>query len=247
LGANKLDASLHSKQQDRNPMRWSIVFLPAFLLLAACGENASSGNPLVPSEAISDPATESRGMTPVIVMLGDSLTAGYDLPATAALPAALQREFDERGVAARFVNAGVSGETTAEGLNRYEWSVEGANADLLVVALGANDFLGNLPPEIPRRNLAAILSRAKKQDLPVALLGVTLPNETRDEREAAYAAIYPNLAAEFGVPYLPDMLRVVAGQPGLLMQDGIHPTAQGVEAMAGEIANFLVPLVEDLG
>lgn len=227
-------------------MRWSSVLPSMFVLLAACGENALSGNPLVPSEAISDPATELTETIPVIVMLGDSLTAGYELPAGAALPAALQREFDERGVPARFINAGVSGDTTADGLNRYEWSVEGTNADLLVVALGANDFLGELPPEIPRRNLAAILARAKEQNLPAALVGVTIPNEPQDEREAAYAAIYPELAAEFGVPYFADMMGVVAGQPGLLMQDGLHPTAEGVEAMAGAIAVFLAPLVEDL-
>jgi acyl-CoA thioesterase I len=179
-------------------------------------------------------------------MLGDSLTAGYELPAGAALPAALQREFDERGVPARFINAGVSGDTTADGLNRYEWSVEGTNADLLVVALGGNDFLSNLPPETPRRNLAAILARAKEQNLPVALVGVAIPNGPRDEREAAYAAIYPALSAEFGVPYFPDMMGAVAGRPGLLMQDGVHPTAEGVEAMAGAIAGFLAPLVEDL-
>jgi acyl-CoA thioesterase-1 len=179
-------------------------------------------------------------------MLGDSLTAGYQLPAGSALPAALQREFEGLGVPARFVNAGVSGDTTADGLNRYDWSVEGSNADLLVVALGANDFLDDLPPETPKRNLAAILAKAKEDNLPTVLLGVAIPGETQDEREAAYAAIYPELSAEFGVPYFPNMLNAVAGKPGLLQQDGIHPTAEGVEAMAGDIAGFLAPLVEDL-
>jgi acyl-CoA thioesterase-1 len=182
----------------------------------------------------------------VIVMLGDSLTAGFQLPAGAALPAALQREFEGRGVPGRFVNAGVSGDTTGDGLNRYEWSVEGSNADLLVVALGSNDFLAQLPADVPKRNLAAILTKAKADNLPTVLLGVAIPGEAKDEHEAAYAAIYPQLAAEFGVPYLPDMLAPVAGKPGLLQQDGVHPTAEGVEAMAGEIAAFLAPLVEDL-
>lgn len=227
-------------------MRWSVVFVSAVLAFAGCEENVAGGNSLAVSET-ADAAAEMTETAPVIVMLGDSLTAGFDLPASAALPAVLQREFDERGVPARFINAGVSGDTTADGLNRYEWSVEGTNADLLVVALGANDFLGELPPEIPRRNLAAILARAKEQNLPVALVGVSIPNEPQDEREAAYAAIYPQLAAEFGVPYFPDMMGPIAGQPELLMRDGVHPTAEGVEAMAGVIAGFLVPLVEDLG
>jgi acyl-CoA thioesterase-1 len=187
-----------------------------------------------------------NAIAPVIVMLGDSLTAGYQLPAGSALPAALQRELEGLGVATRFVNAGVSGDTTADGLNRYDWSVEGTNADLLVVALGANDFLGELPAETPRRNLSAILAKAKEDNLPAVLLGVAIPGEAQDEREAAYAAIYPELAAEFGVPYFPNMLGAVTGRPALLQQDGIHPTAEGVEAMAGEIAGFLAPLVEDL-
>jgi acyl-CoA thioesterase-1 len=229
-----------------SPMRLASLFLAAALVLGGCGENAPAGNPLVSDEPIGDASDAMTNSAPVIVMLGDSLTAGFELPAGAALPAALQREFDERGVPARFVNAGVSGDTTGDGLNRYEWSVEGSNADLLVVALGANDFIGQLPPDAPKRNLAAILAKAKEDNLPTVLLGVALPGEAKDEREAAYAAIYPQLAAEFRVPYFPDMLAPLANQPGLLQQDGLHPTADGVEAMAGAIAGFLAPLVEDL-
>jgi acyl-CoA thioesterase-1 len=227
-------------------MRLACFVVAAALVLGGCGENAPAGNPLVSDEPIGDASDEMTNSAPVIVMLGDSLTAGFQLPAGAALPAALQREFEDRGVLGRFVNAGVSGDTTGDGLNRYEWSVEGSNADLLVVALGANDFLSELPAEVPKRNLAAILAKAKEDNLPTVLLGVAIPGEAKDEREAAYAAIYPQLAAEFGVPYLPDMLAPVAGKPGLLQQDGVHPTAAGVEAMAGEIAGFLAPLVEDL-
>jgi acyl-CoA thioesterase-1 len=229
-----------------SPMRLTSFFLATALVLCGCGENAPSGNPLVSEDSTTEPSTHMIQNAPVIVMLGDSLTAGFQLPAAAALPAALQREFEARGVPARFVNAGVSGDTTADGLNRYEWSVEGFNADLLVIALGANDFLGELSPDVPRRNLAAILAKAKEDNIPAVLLGVSIPGEAEDEREAAYAAIYPQLASEFGVPYFPDMLAAVAGKPGLLQQDGVHPTAEGVEAMAGEITGFLAPLVEDL-
>jgi acyl-CoA thioesterase I len=227
-----------------------LTFLPlaaAAIVLAACGQKepetlsgpvAIDGEPGDPS-AVTEPA-------PVIVMLGDSLTAGFQLPAGAALPAALQRDFDGRGVKAKFVNAGVSGDTTADGLQRYDWSVVGSNADLLVIALGANDFLQNLPPETPKKNLAAILERAKQDNLPAALIGVSIPGDAQDEREAAYAAIYPALAAQYDVPYFPNMLGAIAGQPGLLMQDGVHPTSEGVEAMADQLADFLAPLVEDL-
>jgi acyl-CoA thioesterase-1 len=183
---------------------------------------------------------------PILVMLGDSLTAGYNLPAGNALPAALQRKFDADGVKAKFVNAGVSGDTTADGLNRYDWSVTGSKAAVLVVALGANDFLQSIAPEVPKKNLAAILKRAQADHIPAVLVGVQIPGEHADPREKAYAAIYPDLAKEFGVPYFANMLAPVAGQGDLLQQDGLHPTAEGVEAMAGELATFLEPLVKDL-
>jgi acyl-CoA thioesterase I len=223
------------------------LFLPLFLLAAACGqkEPETLSGPVAIEGEPGDPSAVTES-APVIVMLGDSLTAGFQLPSGAALPAALQRDFDARGVTTKFVNAGVSGDTTADGLQRYDWSVTGSNADLLVIALGANDFLQNLPPATPKKNLAAILDRAKKDNLPAVLIGVSIPGETQDEREAAYAAIYPDLAAQYGVPYFPDMLGAIAGQPGLLMQDGLHPTSEGVEAMADRIADFLAPLVEDL-
>lgn len=227
-------------------------FLPiagmVILALVACGqkqpETVSSG--VAPETAEGDPSAGMTQDAPVIVMLGDSLTAGYQLPAGSALPAALQRDFDARGIEARFVNAGVSGDTTADGLTRYDWSVTGADADMLVVALGANDFLQNVPVETPRKNLAAILTRAKSVNLPAVLIGVALPGDSQDEQEQAYAAIYPDLAAEFGVPYFPNMLSAIAGQPNLLLQDGVHPTSEGVEAMAVEITDFLAPLVKDL-
>jgi len=226
------------------------LFLPAALVLAAlgaCGQKTTTtlSGPVAIAPEPGDPSAVTQP-APVIVMLGDSLTAGYQLPAGAALPAALQRDFDARNVPARFVNAGVSGDTTADGLQRYDWSVVGSNADLLVIALGANDFLGSLPPETPRKNLAAILDRAKKDNLPAVLVGVAIPGESQDEREAAYAAIYPALAAQYGVPYFPNMLGAIAGKPNLLQQDGVHPTSEGVEAMAASITDFLAPLVEDL-
>ena len=229
------------------PLR-SLV-LAALLALAACGDNKAAAPAATPAPAeatADDPAADMKDDAPVIVMLGDSLTAGYQLPSGNALPAALQRRFDADGVKAKFINAGVSGDTTADGLNRYDWSVTGTRASLLVVALGANDFLQGMPAETAKKNLAAILTRAKEDDIPAALVGVAIPGDGADQREAAYAAIYPDLAKQFGVPYFQNMLAPVAGKAGLLQQDGLHPTAEGVEAMATELAGFLEPLVKDL-
>ena len=218
----------------------------AFILLAACGQPpapapTTTATHTTPSEA---PAMTTKA--PTIVMLGDSLTAGYQLNEDEALPAVVERVLAARGVKAHLVNAGVSGDTTADGLNRYDWSVTGANADLLVVALGANDFLLGLPPEQPKKNLAAILDRAKADNLPAALIGVAIPDNDLDPRDAAYAAIYPDLAKQYGVPYQPNFMAPVAGRSDLLMGDGLHPTAKGVEAMAEGVADFLAPVIATL-
>lgn len=227
-----------------------ICVMAAFALIA-CSPKEGSGGPLAASNdpnAVQSPDGDAVSDAPVVVMLGDSLTAGYELPAGSALPAALQRLFDERSIPAKFVNAGVSGDTTADGLARYDWSVTGSHAALLLVALGANDFLNDMPADIPRSNLAAVLDRAKKDNLPAVLIGVQIPEGASDagDREAEYAAIYPDLAAQYGVPYFPNMLGPIAGRPELLLQDGVHPTAEGVEAMAESLADFLAPLVDDL-
>jgi len=233
-------------------MNWFRTFVFAGLLAAAaCGgktdNTQAAAAPPAAEAAPDDPAADMKDDTPVIVMLGDSLTAGYNLPAGNALPAALQRKFDGDGVKAKFVNAGVSGDTTADGLQRYDWSVTGTKASVLVVALGANDFLQGVAPDVPKKNLAAILKRAKEDDIPAVLVGVAIPSDgAKDPREAAYAAIYPDLAKEFDVPYFSNMLAPVAGKSGLLQSDGLHPTADGVEAMAGELAGFLEPLVKAL-
>ena len=177
---------------------------------------------------------------------GDSLTAGYELKDDEALPVVVERVLAARGVSATFVNAGVSGDTTADALNRYDWSVKDAEPDLLVIALGANDFLLSLPPERPKKNLTAILDRAKADGLPAALIGVAIPDIDLDPRDAAYAAIFPELAKQYGVPYQPNFMAPVAGKSGLLMDDGLHPTAKGVEAMAEGVADFLAPVIAKL-
>ncbi len=220
----------------------------AFLLLAACGQPVATqeAKPAASDVAASDKSVMTSEKTPTIVMLGDSLTAGYELSESEALPAVIERMLADKGVKAKVVNAGVSGDTTADGLNRYDWSVKGTGADLLVVALGANDFLMKLAPERPKKNLAAILDRAKADGIPAVLIGVAIPDNNLDPQDAAYAAIYPDLAAQYGVPYLKNFMAPVAGRSDLLMDDGLHPTARGVEAMAVGVTEFLAPIVAEL-
>jgi len=185
---------------------------------------------------------------PVVVMLGDSLTAGYELDARAALPEAVGRVLAARGVKAKLVNAGVSGATSGDGLESYDFSVAGQHPDLLVVALGANDFLQNMPVETPQKNLSAIVEKAQAGRLPVALMGIAVPNniQVSNDREASYAKLWSGVAKAHNIPLLPDMLAPIHGKAGLLLGDGVHPTEKGVEAMAGPVADFIAPLVAAL-
>ncbi|HVY87610.1 MAG TPA: arylesterase [Hyphomonadaceae bacterium] len=229
-------------------MRRHILMFLFCATLAACGGKPSSApaadHPAAAEE--SDVTTTPVAAGPSIVMLGDSLTAGFNLPAGNALPAALQRDFDAKGIEAKFINAGVSGDTSADGLQRYDFSVAGVKPNMLVVALGANDFLNGLPADVPKKNLSAILDKAKADHIPTVLLGVSIPGASLGKREAAFAAIYPDLAKKYDVPYYPDMLGAIQGKPELLQPDGLHPTEAGVEAMAAAITEFLEPLVKDL-
>lgn len=181
-------------------------------------------------------------------MLGDSLLAGYGLAADAAPPARVEAKLAGSDHPVRVINAGVSGDTTADGLNRYEWSVLGSSPSLLIIALGANDYLNNLPPETARANLTRLVERARGDGIPVALLGLSLPTgaEGLPPREAAYMAIYPDLAAAFDLPLLTSMLEPVAGRADLIQADGLHPTAEGADLVADAIASFLAPIVAGL-
>ncbi len=176
-----------------------------------------------------------------LVALGDSLTAGLGLPADEAFPAVLERALKAKGWDVEVANAGVSGETAADGLARFDWSVP-AGADALIVELGANDMLRGEPPEDARTALASILERAKQAHLPTLLTGMrAAPNLGRDYR-SRFDAIYPDLARDYEVLLYPFFLDGVAGDPKLNQKDGLHPTRAGVE----KIVAGILPDVEKL-
>lgn len=180
-----------------------------------------------------------------MVFLGDSLTAGYGLDIGDALPAQIEAIWKAQGLDVAVVNAGVSGDTTANGLARFDWSVTAAEPDLVVIALGANDFLMGVPADAARANLAAILDRARAAGIPAVLVGLAPRGDIQPgSREADYAAIYPDLAAQYGVPYYPSLLADIAEDPSLLQPDGLHPTKEGVVRIAEPLAGFLEPLLE---
>ena len=174
-----------------------------------------------------------------LVALGDSLTAGYGLPAEAAFPAVLERALKQRGHNVEVANAGVSGDTASGGLQRLEWSVPDGT-DGVILELGANDMLRGLDPKLTRQALETIIQRLKARGTPVMLAGMYATRNLGPDYVARFDAIYRDLAGTYGLVLYPFFLEGVAGQKGLNLPDGLHPTAQGVE----QIVRGILPSVE---
>ncbi|MBV8751261.1 MAG: arylesterase [Hyphomicrobiales bacterium] len=189
--------------------------------------------------AVAQPGGVARPVK--IVALGDSLTAGLGLAADAAFPARLERALAQKGVAAEIVNAGVSGDTSADGLSRLDWSVPD-DTDAVILELGANDALRGIDPAQTRANLDTILKRLTARKLPVLLAGMRAPPNMGAEYTKAFDAIYPDLAAAYGTLFYPFFLDGVAAERSLNQGDGLHPTAAGVDVIVGR----MLPLVEEL-
>ena len=174
-----------------------------------------------------------------LVALGDSLTAGYGLPAEAAFPAALERALRARGHNVDVANAGVSGDTASGGLQRVDWSVPDGT-DGVILELGANDMLRGLDPAITRQALEGIIQRLKARGIPVMLAGMYASRNLGPEYGARFEAVYRDLARTYDLVLYPFFLDGIAGQQALNLPDGMHPTAQGVE----RILQGILPSVE---
>lgn len=180
--------------------------------------------------------------TPIhIVALGDSLTAGYGLAEQDGFVPRLQAALAAKGVAVELANAGVSGDTAADGLARLDWSVP-QGADAVIVELGANDMLRGLKPEVTRATLATILRRLTQRHIAVLLCGMRAAPNLGAEYDQAFDRVYPDLAAEFGVILYPFFLDGVAADLRLTQPDGLHPNAAGVAV----IVDRILPKVQEL-
>ncbi len=173
--------------------------------------------------------------------LGDSLTAGLGLSAADAFPAKLEKALKAKGLAVEVVNAGVSGDTTAGGLARLDWSVP-AGTDAVIVELGANDMLRGGDPERTRQALDAIMRRLTERQIPVLLAGMRAAPNLGGDYARAFEPIYPDLAAKYGLLYYPFFLEGVASDAKLNQRDGLHPTSAGIDAIVARI----LPKVEEL-
>lgn len=218
----------------------ALLQLPFFALLAACSPAAPEGGPANEARnVVSTPATPApTGDERLVVAFGDSLFAGYGLEQDEGLVPALERALRADGVNARVVSAAVSGDTSAAGLQRLAFALDGLprKPDLVVVGLGGNDMLRGLPPEQTRANLVAILDVLKERGIPAMLSGMRGSPNMGAEYIAAFDPIYTDLAAEYEVPLYPFTLDGVIGKRDLMLPDGIHPNPEGVAVMARGIA-----------
>jgi acyl-CoA thioesterase-1 len=177
---------------------------------------------------------------PRIVFLGDSLTAGLGLPESESYPALIQARLDEQGYDYQVVNAGGSGDTSAGGLRRMEWALDG-DVRFLIVALGGNDGLRGLPPDDLQRNLSAIIEGGQARGATVILAGMEAPPNNGPTYTAAFRRTYPALAEKYDVALIPFLLEGVAGDAALNQTDGIHPNARGAAIVADTVWRALEP------
>ena len=180
---------------------------------------------------------------PRIAILGDSLTAGLGLPKAAAYPSLLQERIDADGLGFEIVNAGVSGDTSAGGLARLDWALDG-DVRILIVALGGNDGLRGLPADELQHNLAQIIERAQARGITVILAGMEAPPNYGRDYIGSFHKVYPALAAKYHLAIVPFLLQGVAGDDNLNQRDGIHPTAAGARIVADTVWAVLRPLAE---
>lgn len=216
----------------------------AALLLAACGgarESSSLETKTAPAPASSPTPAET---VPKIVAFGDSLTAGYGLQPQESYPALLQKLIDADGFKYEVVNAGVSGDTSAGGVRRIDWSLDAGQVRFVILELGANDFLRGQPVSETKKNLSDIIKRAKSRGAEVLLAGMLTTTNTGRDYEVEISDAFKSLATEHNVVLIPFFLEGVAGIDKLNQQDHIHPNAEGTKLVAATVYRHLKPLLE---
>lgn len=219
-----------------------LVFALSLAFSLACGistaEKQSNDNQRKqpPAQVLSD--------RPKIIAFGDSLTAGFGLTEKESYPYLLQEKLNADGYKYEVVNAGVSGETSLGGLERIDWVLEMENVEILVLELGANDLLRNVPVKNMKSNLDQIIRKAKAKNVKVLLCGMLAPPTTGSDYQRDYTNAFPDLADEHKVEFLPFILENIALKKELNQADGIHPNAQGAKIMTDNVYAVLKPMLK---
>jgi acyl-CoA thioesterase-1 len=220
-------------------------------LLAGCGERAArqadetapnaaqAANPVAPAEPEAPPER------PRIVAFGDSLTAGLGLLEQQSFPSLLQRKIDAAGYNFEVVNAGLSGDTSAGGVRRLDWALEG-DVRVLIVSFGGNDGLRGLPIAQMKENLSTIIDRSRERNIVVILAGMEAPPNFGQEYATGFRQAFRDVALKKRVLFIPFLLKDVAGNSDLNQPDGIHPNQQGTEIVADTVWAVLAPLLDQM-
>jgi acyl-CoA thioesterase I len=217
--------------------------LPSSCSFGAERARDGSGNAGSPAPAPADPTAPPA--RPKVVILGDSLTAGYGLLESASFPSVLQQKLDEDGYNFEIVNAGVSGDTTAGGLRRLDWALEG-DVKVLVVALGGNDGLRGLSIAEMKQNVTTIITKARERNVVVILAGMEAPPNYGPEYVQSFRAAFQDVARQQRVLFIPFLLDKVAGIPSLNQADGIHPNPQGARIVADTVWTVLRSVLDQM-
>jgi acyl-CoA thioesterase I len=237
---------MHVNLEDVERKRSSIIFAAAFysvavLLATNCGEKPAAPTQEQRAEAIPSSTTAtSPPEGPVIVTFGDSLTAGV---AGRSYPDNLQDLLQQHGYKYRVDNQGVSGDTTTDGLARID-NVIAVHPALVVLEFGGNDGLRGLPVEATRKNLDEMITRIQSAQIPLVLLGITLPPNYGPDYVKSFTAMFPELAKKHKIPVMPFLLLHVYQNPQLMQPDGIHPSGEGNKIVAQDVFNLIAPLLK---
>jgi acyl-CoA thioesterase-1 len=221
-----------------------VVLVAASVACSPADPPASAEKQPRASSSSAGPATSpGADDAPKVVILGDSLTAGLGLDRAQSFPSLLQARLEREGYEYRVVNAGVSGDTSAGGLRRLDWALEG-NVRVLIVELGANDGLRGLPVEQMKKNLGEIITRAQGRGISVILAGMEAPPNYGQQYTDEFREAFRDLASEHKVPLIPFLLEGVAGLRGMNQGDGIHPNREGARIIENTIWRALEPVLE---
>ncbi len=220
-----------------------ISFSFLFLLATGCvGPGRSAVNSGAMNKPLTTPPIDSN--RPKIVAFGDSLTAGFGLLEKESYPYLLQEKLKADGLDYEIVNAGVSGDTTLGGVERIDWVLEMDNVKILILELGANDLLRGVPVARVKANLDTIIKKAKAKNVQVLLCGMLAPPTMGSDYQRDFTQVFPDLATEYKLEFLPFLLENVALKKELNQADGIHPNAEGEKIMTENVYKALKPMIQ---
>jgi acyl-CoA thioesterase I len=208
--------------------------------MASCNNNSNESTPKKQEDMVKNNRVDSSAKKKTILFFGNSLTAGYGVDPSEAYPALIQDRIDSLHLNYKVVNAGVSGETSADGNSRIEWILK-QPIDIFVLELGGNDGLRGIPLSVTEKNLQSIIDKvkAKYPEVKIILEGIQIPPNMGVDYTTKFKEIYPRLASENKIQLLPFLLKGVGGDPKFNQRDGIHPTAEGHKIVAENVWEVL--------